>query len=515
MFWLSKQPSWKKARKLEIYTDKFGLSSSNVLMPSEENNPNVLLVGDRRLSYKPSPLSSHSFWYRGYWCRIGRWEKEGTQTWRKVDEYLRLSILSRDQKILKDLIIDAEKAYKAAQEDSISIHASEPSGNSWRHLATRPKRPLSSIVLDPGIKDKLVGDAREFLESKNWYAARGIPFRRGYLLYGAPGSGKTSIIQSLAGELGLDIYIVSLSRVGMDDNGLNELISRLPEKCIALMEDIDAAFTTGISRDPTDVTDKPNPANDAAKAQVKKDQKSPSRVTLSGLLNALDGVAAQEGRLLFATTNKYSALDPALTRPGRMDLHIEFKLASKHQAKELYRCFYAPDTEASATPEPTVEAKSHPIGDLESENDVENEKPLIEVDEISSMPSSTTTTVFSTPSSPTEKLLSPTDTSPSNTPLGNAMTSLAYTKTMTVSESTIEKLADIFSDTLPDREFSMASLQGYLMTYKTNPTAAIHDFPGWIERERREKVEQEKKNVENNEKKEEVKDTHEAAAAST
>lgn len=54
--------------------------------------------------------------------------------------------------------------------------------NGWRHVTTRPKRPLSSIVLDPGIKDLLVEDAREFLETKSWYAVRGIPFRRGYLL---------------------------------------------------------------------------------------------------------------------------------------------------------------------------------------------------------------------------------------------------------------------------------------------------------------------------------------------
>jgi AAA+ superfamily predicted ATPase len=51
------------------------------------------------------------------------------------------------------------------------------------------------------------------------------------------------------------------------------------------------------------------------------------------LLNALDGISAQEGRLLFATTNRYHTLDPALTRPGRMDLHVEFRLASQYQAR--------------------------------------------------------------------------------------------------------------------------------------------------------------------------------------
>jgi hypothetical protein len=61
---------------------------------------------------------------------------------------------------------------------SLSIFRS----NNWRHVASRPKRPLRSIVLDPGIKDLLIDDAKDFLESKQWYADRGIPFRRGYLL---------------------------------------------------------------------------------------------------------------------------------------------------------------------------------------------------------------------------------------------------------------------------------------------------------------------------------------------
>ena len=76
-----------------------------------------------------------------------------------------------------------------------------------------------------------------------------------------------------------------------------------------------------------------------------------SRVTLSGLLNALDGIGAREGRILYATTNVYTALDPALCRPGRMDLHIEFKLASKYQARELFKRFYLPSTTSKDTEE--------------------------------------------------------------------------------------------------------------------------------------------------------------------
>ncbi|EDR13967.1 uncharacterized protein LACBIDRAFT_244188, partial [Laccaria bicolor S238N-H82] len=231
-------------------------------------------------------------------------------------------------------------------------------------------------------------------ESKSWYSARGIPFRRGYLLYGAPGSGKTSIIHSLAGELGLDVYVISLSRSGLDDTALSELISDLPEKCIALMEDIDAAFSQTMNRDAAEDD-----------GQNKPDQPPrPKQTTssLSGLLNALDGVGAQEGRILFATTNKYASLDSALCRPGRMDIHIEFKLASKYQAEELYRCFYLPD--------------------LEQE----------------------------------------------------------------VDGKIVSKLAARFAEAMPEREFSMASLQGYLMAYKVRPYEAVSEAPAWVEKERAE-----------------------------
>jgi chaperone BCS1 len=70
----------------------------------------------------------------------------------------------------------------------------------------------------------------------------GIPYRRGYLLYGPPGSGKSSFIQALAGELGYNICLLNLSERGLTDDRLNHLLSNTPERSILLLEDIDAAF---------------------------------------------------------------------------------------------------------------------------------------------------------------------------------------------------------------------------------------------------------------------------------
>jgi chaperone BCS1 len=346
--------------------------------------------------------------------------------------------------------------------------------NDWNHVASRSKRPLDSIILDDGIRDFLLEDARDFIKSRQWYADRGaslillsmllhlthssgIPFRRGYLLYGAPGSGKTSIIHSLAGELGLDIYIISLSKTGLDDNNLNSLISSLPEHCIAIMEDIDAAFTHGLTRDKTG-TQLEDPRNrdlqqhgrhsseddfDDYRQQGRgrnQSQTKDTRVTLSGLLNALDGVSAQEGRLLFATTNRYHSLDPALIRPGRMDIHIEFRLASHYQARELYKRFYFPDAPDEVTMNDEASSDSGYV---------------------------TPTTDASDPIGPDEP------------PKYNGTTHSA--RAPKLSKKKIEQLAEQFAARIPERELSMASLQGYLMSYKTRPFQAVDDVERWVE----------------------------------
>jgi chaperone BCS1 len=128
-------------------------------------------------------------------------------------------------------------------------------------------------------------------------------------------------------------------------------MGRVPARCVVLLEDLDAAFTRSTSRDNSgydDDKDKEKKDGDNADKQAgplpnrrRRDHLSDvNTLSLSGLLNALDGVAAAEGRLLFATTNHLERLDAALSRPGRMDVWIEFRNASKWQAEALFRNFF-------------------------------------------------------------------------------------------------------------------------------------------------------------------------------
>lgn len=221
------------------------------------------------------------------------------------------------------------------------------------------------------------------------------------------------------------MYIITLSRAGLDDNALYELIGGLPKQCIALMEDIDAAFKQGLTREVPLPQGVPPPKDEDTENSPPARENPPfppfldigSRsVTLSGLLNALDGIGAQEGRILFATTNNFDALDPALIRPGRMDVHVEFRLASKLQAEQLFKRFYDPSTVIGATSTDRLPSKSYITDD----------------------------------SSPGDKKIS----------LGN--------------------LAAQFAEIIPDRKLSMASLQGYLMRYKTQPRGAVQNASDWV-----------------------------------
>ncbi|KAG7090230.1 hypothetical protein E1B28_011830 [Marasmius oreades] len=498
MVWLSTQPAWAKIRQVQVSTDTYGADRTAISIDADDDED---AVNTRKMFYIPTPSKTYTLWYKGRFLTITRSEEQGR--WGR-DSKLHLTLTTRDPKLLAELLKDARRAYMVCREDKMCIWTSD-STNSWRQVARRAKRSLGSIVLDPGVKDTIMEDARDFLASRKWYNERGIPFRRGYLLYGAPGSGKTSLIHSLAGELELDVYIISLSRIGLDDSGLDSLINELPERCVALMEDIDAAFTHGLTRElDEDLDEKRLGAKDdedsGDEPNNKKKGQMPvpnaSRVSLSGLLNALDGIGAQEGRILFATTNKYSSLDPALCRPGRMDLHIEFKLASKYQARELFKRFYNPNARGEEEQEQENRKENESMGCEKNEEDEKSEGDSgYNSTNDSSSSSSSTLSLPSLRSSGNVDLPKPA--------VCGAMHQHCHMHGPKLTKRQLERMAEEFADAVPEREVSMASLQGYLMTYKIRPEDAVKNLGGWIEIELREKREKERRKEERQKRREE------------
>ena len=195
----------------------------------------------------------------------------------------------------------------------------------WVDAGRRPARPVESVVLKGDAARAIVDDARAFLRLERWYAERGIPYRRGYLLHGAPGSGKTSLVRAVAGELRLPVYQLPLSGAGVDDEAFHRLLNSTARRSVVLLEDVDAGVMASGHR---------SIATRAANGG------GGGGLTLRGVLGALDGVGAAEGRLLFMTCRDLSALEPALIRPGRIDTRLAFEAPDAAQAKALFGHFY-------------------------------------------------------------------------------------------------------------------------------------------------------------------------------
>lgn len=192
MSWLAKRPEWTQAKELSISTHSFEVGAVVTLAEGEADD-----ISQDRIRFTPSRDWTASFWHQGRYIRLSRSRvQEGVYVKQILTIKLVFSppipfssmlidwdarILARDPKVVSRLLVEAKGAWKTAKAESIYIFASD-TRNEWRFVASRPQRPLSSIILDDGIKEKILDDANEFLNSRKWYAERGIPFRRGYLL---------------------------------------------------------------------------------------------------------------------------------------------------------------------------------------------------------------------------------------------------------------------------------------------------------------------------------------------
>ena len=112
----------------------------------------------------------------------------------------------------------------------------------WDKGITRPSRPLSAVDLDPIVKTELINDIESYLGARQFYARRGIPYRRGYLFHGPPGTGETSLAGAIAGHFNLDLYLGSLTN--LNDAQVDQLFRQLPPRCVVMLEDVDAADVT-------------------------------------------------------------------------------------------------------------------------------------------------------------------------------------------------------------------------------------------------------------------------------
>ncbi|EFA81958.1 mitochondrial chaperone BCS1 [Heterostelium album PN500] len=297
-----------------------------------------------RISFVPS-VGTHVVMYRGRIIKVDRHREKNVVDMSSGNlwESITLTTLGFKRDIFQRLLEEARVMAAGKEEGRTIIYTS--AGTEWRRFGhPRKRRPIDSVILDRGVAARLVDDVRRFLSNANWYTERGIPYRRGYLLYGPPGTGKSSFITALAGELQLSICILNLAGKNISDNTLNQLLASAPQRSIILLEDIDAAIHTnpnGSSASSTTSTSSDSKEQTKQQQQISNQyQYQPSQLTWSGLLNALDGVAASEGRILFMTTNHLEKLDRVLIRPGRVDTIEQIGMATGYQVEKMFLKFF-------------------------------------------------------------------------------------------------------------------------------------------------------------------------------
>ncbi|CAM8883417.1 unnamed protein product [Rhodiola kirilowii] len=173
----------------------------------------------------------------------------------------------------------------------------------WGSVRLEHPVTFDKLAMDPEQKKMIIDDMDRFVSRKEFYQRIGKVWKRGYLLYGPPGTGKSSLIAAMANYLKFDIYDLELSTI-YSDSYLRSILMSTTNRSILIIEDIDC--------------------NVEAQDRALEVDQSDSKLTLSGLLNFIDGLWSSCGdeRIIIFTTNHKEKLDPALLRPGRMDVHI-------------------------------------------------------------------------------------------------------------------------------------------------------------------------------------------------
>jgi len=288
----------------------------------------------KRAGLELSPgYGHHWFWYRGRPVLLHR----ATDGQKKADyfgktrETFSLYFLGRAVERAEAFLSDAIAFCNPPEARMVRVFTAQT--EDWRVSAVSRVRPPESVVLREGTLDRLIADVRRFFDRETWYTTLGIPYRRGYLFTGPPGNGKTTTVLTLAGVFQAPVCILDLGHPLLTDDKLRALMNSAPVGAFFLLEDVDALFRS---------RERP------VKSKGKNPDPSAAGITFSGLLNALDGVMAPHGRVVFMSTNHPERLDPALIRPGRVDLRVEFPNADRAQARQMFLRFFGAGTERLA-----------------------------------------------------------------------------------------------------------------------------------------------------------------------
>ncbi|CAH2051354.1 unnamed protein product [Thlaspi arvense] len=312
-----------------VIDDKFGVNRNQVFDAAEMYLRNKIGPETKRLRVGKTPKEKHftisiekgeeitdSFEnFEVKWIYVHSESEKGD----KVKRYYELTF----DKKLRDKVMGSYLSHVVAESEEIKrnlrvvklysqdVYGSDDedgcAGGNWGCIRLEHPSTFDTLAMDPGAKKKIIDDLERFLKRREFYKRVGKAWKRGYLLYGPPGTGKSSLIAAMANYLKFDIFDIELSSI-YDNGDLKRVLLSTTSRSILVIEDIDCSTT--------EVKDRED--------ENQEDEKTNTKVTLSGILNFIDGLWSSFGdeRIFVFTTNHKERLDPALLRPGRMDMHI-------------------------------------------------------------------------------------------------------------------------------------------------------------------------------------------------
>ena len=211
------------------------------------------------------------------------------------------------------------KKLKSCSKETMNIYYYKK--DYWTLLSKSPKRPLSTVYLKKNQQDKIMETTKKFFspDTREIYLSFGIPYKSVQLVHGPPGTGKTSLIKSIASDLDCDLYILPISKDMLDTNlvdAFSYIADNEEKERIIVIEDIDTLFDEDRKKDDTS-----------------------NGITLQAFLNCLDGFTCVEGTMLFLTANKPQVLDYAMIRSCRIDNKIKLDYADEYQTRKMFETF--------------------------------------------------------------------------------------------------------------------------------------------------------------------------------
>lgn len=327
--WLDQQPSMNRIRSVEV----------SIRQNEDRGYPQPARAGigvgapqeaDTRPQFVVTPgVGTHFLWFcnRLVWMTRSRQDNAPVAGGNVVSflsgkskETITMKFFTRDRELIQRLFNAVRDFNVPPHEPKMHIYSYRCNYAGWKCVASRKRSDHRNVILPDGVLETIESDIREFRRSRAWYEDKGIPWRRGYLFHGQPGSGKTSAAIELALRTGQDLAVLPMASEYFDDTTLLNAISEMPSNCILLFEDVDCLFRK--------------------REGDKENSVGKSGVTFSGFLNAIDGVLSTDGTVTIMSTNHPETLDAALMRPGRVDMKQEFGFATRDQAQRMFAHFF-------------------------------------------------------------------------------------------------------------------------------------------------------------------------------